>query len=417
MLDVAALRSEFPALKAGTVFLDNPGGTQVPRRVTEAMTRYLLETNANHGGAFATSRRSDAVVAAARAAAADFLGGVPEEVVFGQNMTSLTFHVSRSLARLVGPGDEVVVTRLDHDANVAPWLLLAADRGATVRWVDFDPEDCTWSVESFAAQLSTRTRIVAVGLASNAVGTVNPVADACRLAREAGALSYVDAVHFAPHGPIDVAALGCDFLACSAYKFFGPHLGILWGRRELLEGLVAYKVRPSSPEPPEKWETGTQSFESIAGAGAALDYLASVGERFGARREGGTVGPSGRRPTFGAAMESIHAYEATLTRALHEGLATVPGLRVRGIGDPDAFGRRVPTFSFTLEGHAPRAVCEALDRDGIAAWDGNYYALEALERLGLEGTGGMVRVGAVHYNTLDDVDLLVSSLRRIASSR
>lgn len=415
MLDVAALRSEFPAFQTGTVFLDHPGGTQVPRRVTEAISRYLLETNANHGGAFGTSRRSDAAVAAAREAVADFLNAAPAEVVFGANMTSLTFHVSRSLARLVGPGDEVVVTRLDHDANVAPWLLLAEDRGAVVRWVDFDAADCTWSPAALAEVLSSRTRIVAVGMASNAVGTVNPVKEACRLAREAGAFSYVDAVHWAPHGPIDVADLGCDFLSCSAYKFFGPHLGILYGRHRLLEELAAYKVRPSSPEPPEKWETGTPSFEAIAGTGAALDYLASIGERYAQAETAGLAGRyAGRRLVLKAAMEAVRAAEAELTRALHAELSTVPGLHVRGVVDPAAFDRRVPTFAFTLEGLAPRQVCEGLDREGITAWDGNYYALAAMERLGLEGKGGMVRVGAVHLNTLAEIGRLGDALRRLA---
>ncbi len=412
MLDVAAVRAQFPALASGTAFFDNPGGTQVPRRVPEAMARYLLESNANHGGAFETSRRSDAALAEARGAFAAFLGAASsDEIVFGPNMTTLTFHVARSLARTLQPGDEVVVTRLDHDANVAPWLGIAQERGARVRWVDVSVPGCAWSPADLAAVLSSRTRIVAVGLASNAVGTVNPVREAARLAREAGALTYVDAVHWAPHGPTDVAELGCDFLACSAYKFFGPHLGILWGKAEHLERLTAEKVRPSPSEPPDKWETGTPSFEAIAGARAALDYLAWIGATFG---EPAARGAGGLRGDLAAGMAAIRAHEKGLSRALLEGLTAIKGLDLRGSSDPAGLDGRVPTFAFTLEGISPRDVCERLDREGVAAWDGNYYALALMERLGLEGKGGMVRVGAVHYNDLADVERLLSALRSFA---
>jgi cysteine desulfurase family protein (TIGR01976 family) len=330
-------------------------------------------------------------------------------------MTTLTFHVSRSLARLLSPGDEVVVTRLDHDANVAPWLLIAEERGAVVRWVDVDSADCTWTLESLRAAVSSRTKLVAVGWASNAAGTVNEVAGACRIAREAGALSYVDAVHWAPHGPIDVQAVGCDFLVCSAYKFFGPHLGLLWGRYELLDSLTAYKVRPAGNLPPDKFETGTQSFEAISGMLGAVEYLAWIGETFGTPfRERLASRFSGRRLALKAGMEAIREQEAALAAGLADRLGAIRGLSVRGITDRARFGSRVPTFSFTLEGHTPRQVCEELDRDGIAAWDGNYYALALSEQLGLETSGGMVRVGAVHYNTLGDLDRLARSLGRIA---
>lgn len=412
MLDLDAIRSRFPALSSGDVILDNPGGTQVPRAVTDRIVRYLHETNANHGGAFAASRASDEVVAEARSAVADFLGAArSEEVAFGPNMTTLTFQVARSLSRDWKPGDEVVLTRLDHDANVSPWLLAAADRGATVRWLDFDPDDCTWDVEGLRSLLSERTRLVAVGWASNSVGTVTDVARAAQAAHAAGALLYVDAVHYAPHGPIDVASAGADFLACSAYKFFGPHLGILWGRHELLARTFAYKVRPAGDAPPDRWETGTQSFEAIAGTLGALEYLEWVGESFGA---GDAPLPAGRRSALKSAMGAIRAYEATLSRAFLEALSDVPGLAIRGITDLLRFDDRVPTFSFTLEGHHPRAIAAELDRRGFRVWDGNYYAVGVTEKLGLEEKGGMVRVGAVHYNTAEEIRRLGEALREIA---
>lgn len=416
MLDLEAVRAQFPALASGDVILDNPGGTQVPRAVTDRIVRYLHQTNANHGGAFPTSRASDAVVAEGRAAVADFLGAArPEEVVFGPNMTTLTFAMARSLSRSWKPGDEVVLTRLDHDANVSPWLLAAADRGATVRWLDFDPADCTWSVDDLRALLTERTKLVAIGWASNSVGTVNDVAAAATAAHEAGALVYVDAVHYAPHGPIDVAEAGIDFLACSAYKFFGPHLGILWGRHELLERTFAYKVRPAGDAPPDRWETGTQSFEAVAGTLGALEYLAGVGERSGEPfRAALAARYEGRRLALKAALAAIHAYEETLSRALVRALAVVPGLSIRGITDPIRFGARVPTFSFTLDGRHPREVAEELGRRGFRVWDGNYYAVGVTERLGLEASGGMVRVGAVHYNTDEEIRRLGAALRDLA---
>lgn len=415
MLDLEAIRAKFPALAAGDVVFDNPGGTQVPREVTDRIVRYLHETNANHGGGFPTSRASDAVVAEGRAAVADFLGASrPEEVAFGPNMTTLTFAMARSLSRAWQPGDEVVLTRLDHDANVSPWLLAAEEKGATVRWLDFDPADCTWSVEELRKLLSERTKLVAIGWASNSVGTVNDVAGAAKAAHEAGALVYVDAVHYAPHGPIDVAATGIDFLACSAYKFFGPHLGILWGRYELLESAFAYKVRPAHDAPPDRWETGTQSFEAVAGTLGALEYLAWVGERSGGPHRAALAGRyAGRRLVLKSAMAAIHAYEARLSRALLEALADVPGLTIRGVADPARFAARVPTFSFTLEGRHPRGVAEELGRRGFRVWDGNYYAVGVTQRLGLEPAGGMVRIGPVHYNTVEEVRRLGAALREL----
>ncbi|MBP7688811.1 MAG: cysteine desulfurase-like protein [Thermoflexales bacterium] len=402
MFDLNQIRSQFPALASGAIFLDNPGGTQMAQQSLKRMTNYLTRTNANHEGAFKTSRESDAVVDASRAAVADFLNARrPEEIVFGQNMTSLTLHMSRSLARTLNVGDEIVVTRLDHDANIAPWMLIAEDRGCTLKWVDFDLEDCTWSVDALKQQLTSKTKLVAIGYASNAVGTINPVADAVKAAHEVGALVYIDAVQYAPHGPIDVQALDCDFLACSAYKFFGPHTGILYGKYELLDQLKAYKVRPAHNEPPHKFETGTQSFESIAAVLGALEYFESLGA-------GAT-----RRQRLVAAMTAMKEYEKALSRALIEGLSSINGLHIWGITDFDQLDRRVPTVSFTLEGWAPRDVAAELDKHGIYVWDGNYYALAVMDRLGLEDKGGMVRVGAAHYNTLEEINKLVEVVRTL----
>jgi cysteine desulfurase family protein (TIGR01976 family) len=408
VIDPIAVRTHFPALECGTVFFDNPGGTQICREALDRMRDYLVTMNANHGGAFGASRASDASVLAARAAVADLLGAArPGEIVFGQNMTSLTMHLSRSIARDLHEGDEIVVTRLDHDANVAPWLLIARDCGCNVRWVDFDPAACAWTADDVCRQISRQTRLVAVGYASNAVGTVNPVAEAAAAAHDVGALCFVDAVHYVPHGPIDIDALGCDFLACSAYKFFGPHTGILYGRYEVLESLTPYKVRPAANTSPDRWETGTQSFESLAGVRGAIEYLQWLGQA-----AGGAAAGASRRAQLVAAMQAVRSAEAATSEALAQGLRTVPGLRLYG---PEDHAARVPTFAFTLKGLSPRQVCEELDREHIAAWHGNYYALEVTTRLGLEASGGMVRVGAVHYNTPAEVDLLVAALRRISS--
>jgi cysteine desulfurase family protein (TIGR01976 family) len=402
MLDLNLVRSQFPALASGAIYLDNPGGTQMVQQSLKRLTDYLVNNNANHEGAFKTSRESDAIVDESRAAVADFLNArCPEEIVFGQNMTSLTLHMSRSLARTLNAGDEIVVTRLDHDANIAPWMLIAEDRGCTLKWVDFDPEDCTWNVEALKQQLSTKTKLVAIGYASNAVGTINPVADAVKAAHAVGALVYVDAVQYAPHGPIDVQALDCDFLACSAYKFFGPHTGILYGKYDLLDQLKAYKVRPAHNEPPHKFETGTQSFESIAAVHGALEYFESLG-----------TGET-RRQRLVSALMAIKNYEKSLSRALIEGLSSIKGVHVWGITDFNQLDRRVPTVSFTLDGWAPRDVAAELDKHAIYVWDGNYYALAVMDRLGLEDKGGMVRVGAAHYNTLEEVAKLVEAVRAL----
>lgn len=417
--DLSPVRSQFPALSredAGrpAVFFDGPGGTQVPQRVIDAMSRYLAHTNANHGGAFRTSRESDAILHAAHQAMADFLNAASaDEIIFGPNMTTLTFALSRAIGRELRPGDEIVITRLDHDANRAPWQALA-ERGAVIKEVDFDPADCTLRLDDLARQLTPRTRLVAVGYASNAVGTINPIARLAEMAHSVGAWLWVDAVHYAPHGPIDVQALGCDFLVCSPYKFFGPHSGVAWGRYELLERLHAYKVRPAGNRSPDKFETGTQSHEAQAGVVAAIEYLAELGEEFGARFADRFPGFTGRRLALKQAMAAIQTYERPLFAHFVAGLLAIPGLSFYGIRDFDRFDQRTPTAAFRLAGHTPRAVAEHLARRGIYVWDGNFYALAVTERLGLEETGGFVRAGLAHYNTREEVDYCLACLRELA---
>jgi cysteine desulfurase family protein (TIGR01976 family) len=414
-IDPRLTRAEFPALSAERVFFDNPGGTQVPRRVINRMVDYLKTTNANHGGAFPTSIASDEILEEAHRAVADLLNAEdPREIVFGPNMTTLTLGLSRTLAREFEPGDEIVVTRLDHDANISPWLLVAEDRGCTIRWLDFDVEDCTLRLERMADLLNEHTKLVAFGYASNAVGTINPAADIIRLAHECGALCYVDAVQYAPHGPIDVKALEADFLVVSAYKFFGPHVGALYGKYELLDRLRPYKVRPAPNDPPGKFETGTQNHEGLAGTLGAIEYLAKLGEDYGKEHMPALASTySGRRLQLKAAMASIQAHEISLSRELIRTLQAQPGVRIWGITDEGELHKRVPTVSFTHERHSPRHIAERLGQKGIYVWDGNYYALAVTERLGLEESGGMVRVGAAHYNTLDEVRRLGEALREI----
>ncbi|HEY5269956.1 MAG TPA: cysteine desulfurase-like protein [Anaerolineales bacterium] len=411
------VREQFPSLNRPAIFFDNPGGTQISRQSAGRIQRYLMECNANHGGAFATSVQSDAILSEAHAAMADFLNAArPEEIIFGNNMTSLTLHISRSLVQTLNPGDEIVLTHLDHDANVSPWLLAAGDRGCRVTWIDFDVEDCTLKMNEFEHALERRPKLVAFGYASNAVGTINPVREITQMAHAVGALVYVDAVQFAPHGPIDVQDLGVDFLVCSSYKYFGPHAGALYGRYELLDELKAYKVRPAPDSLPGKFETGTQNHEGIAGVLGALEYFEWLGKTFGGAQTEGLRerGYTGRKLELKKAMTALRAYEFELSRALLSVLEQIPGLRLYGLADPHKLDQRVPTFSFTLEGKHPRSVAEALAKENIYVWDGNYYALEVTTRLGLEESGGMVRVGAVHYNTLDEVVRLGEVLKKIA---
>jgi cysteine desulfurase family protein (TIGR01976 family) len=409
--DVAALRAQFPALSLEhdgrpLVFFDGPGGTQVPQGVIDAVVRYYRTSNANAGGAFSTSRRSDEIAADAHLAAADMLGAAdPDEIKFGANMTSLTFHVGRSIAATMAPGDEIVVTGLDHHANVDPWLGAARDRGLVVRTWEPRLDDCTLDPADLDALLGPRTRLVAFGWASNAVGTINAVAEIVARAHAAGAWTYVDAVHAAPHLPIDVRAIGTDFLACSAYKFFGPHAGVLYGRAEVLDALPSYKLRPAH----DRFETGTANFEGLAGVAAAVEYLADVGRRFGSAADGATRGDAVR-----AGMTAIRAWEMALYERLADGLEAIPGARLHGITDRARFGERTPTAALTLAGHAPRTIAEALGDEGIAVWDGDFYALGLIERLGLAEQGGVVRIGLTHYNTPDEIDRVVGAISRIA---
>jgi cysteine desulfurase family protein (TIGR01976 family) len=401
----ASIRDQFPALRRDAAFLDGAAGSQVPRSVIDAISSYYVNHNANHGGCFATSRESDAVVDEARGACADLVG-TPDDgcIVFGANMTTLTFALSRAIAAEWKPGDEVIVTRLDHDANVSPWVRAAADRGATVRHVNIHPEDCTLDLEDFRKKLSGRTRLVAVGCASNAVGTRNPFPEMIRLAHEAGARVFLDAVHHAPHLLMDVAAWDCDFLCCSAYKFFGPHVGVLYGKRELLQELPAYKVRPCPDTIPDRWMTGTQNFAAIAGVGAAIEYLAKIGRTLGET--------DGRRACLVRALAAIEKYERDAGGKLLAGLASVPGVKVWGITDANRLAERVPTVSFTHARHRPQEVVRHLDSRGVFAWHGNYYALPLTESLGVE-PDGMVRVGLLHYNTSAEIERLVRALNEI----
>jgi len=414
MKDLAAhVRSQFPALASGAVFFDGPGGTQVPQAVIDAVAAYFREANANEHGLFATSRRSDEIIAAGRSAMADFFNArSADEIVFGANMTTLTFHLSRSLGQLLQPGDEVVVTRLDHDANIAPWLYLQ-EKGAVIRWLEFHPEDCTLDLGGLERLLNKKTRIVAVGCASNAFGTINDVSRIIAAARQVGALTFVDAVHYAPHRPIDVQLLGCDFLACSPYKFYGPHSGVLFGRREVLESLRATKVRPSAAAIPDCFETGTKNHEAIAGIAAAVDYLAAIGRDLGAA-SGFDRYETGRRRWLKQAMAVIMEHESLLFTRLLAGLQEIPGLRLLGISDPTRLSERTPTACFTLTGLSPAKIAETLGQENIQVWDGDYYAWEAMNFLGLGPTGGAVRAGLCMYNTEGEVDRFLEALSRIA---
>ncbi len=409
--DVEALRRRFPALAIEqdgrpVALFDGPGGTQVPDTVIEAVARYYRESNANSGGSFLTSERSDAISAEAHEAAADMIGaGDAHEITFGPNMTTLTFHLSRSIAAALEPGDEIVLTGLDHHANVDPWLGIARDRGLGVRTWEPRLDDCTLRLEDLEPLLGPRTRLVCVGWASNAVGTINPVAEIVARAHDAGAWTFLDAVHAAPHLPIDVKAIGTDFLACSAYKFFGPHQGILYGRSDILDALPTYKLEPAH----HRFETGTQSFEGQAGTLAAIEYLASVGVDHGSAQAA-----DGRRERVRAGMSAIRGYEMALYERLAAGLEQIPGLRLHGITDRAQFDSRTPTAAVTVDGMAPGAIAEALGRQGIAVWAGDFYATGLIRRLGLEGHGGVLRIGLTHYNTAEEVDRLVGALASVA---
>jgi cysteine desulfurase family protein (TIGR01976 family) len=413
-LDPSALRLRFPALaRAGedgrpVVYADAPGGSQVPQTVVDAIADHLRRGISNTHGAFAASEETDALIADARRAAADITGADPGEIVFGPNSTTLLLHLSRSFGRTLRPGDEVVVTTLDHDANVRPWVLAAEDAGATVRWVDVRDDDVTLDLDSFDAALNDKTRLVAFTLASNAVGTIPPAAELIRRVHAVGALAAVDGVHFAQHRALDLHALDADILACSPYKFFGPHLGVLSVRRELLDTWTPYKLRPAPDEAPDRWETGTQNHEGLAGLIAAVDYLADVGRIYG------DPAGAGRRDGVVAGFDAIGAHERELAARFLRGASGIPDLRLWGIADEDRLGERTPTFAVRLGDQEPVKTATELAQRGIYVWDGHYYAITVMERLGLLDSGGAVRIGFCHYHSADDVDRVLEALADLA---
>jgi cysteine desulfurase family protein (TIGR01976 family) len=426
-LDLAWVRSQFPALRREIngyppTFLDGPGGTQVPLCVIDAISGYLGENNANTCGAYATSRNTDLVIADARSAMADFLGCDSDEVVFGPNMTTLTFAMSRAIGRELGPGDEILLTHLDHDANISAWRTLE-ERGVKVQFADIREEDCTLNMEDLASKINSRTKIVAVGYASNAVGTINDVKTIVRLAHDAGAMAYIDAVHYAPHRPIDVRDLDCDFLACSSYKFFGPHMGVLYGKREHLARLQPYKLRANTNAVPQRWEWGTLNHECIAGITACVEYLADLGDRISVSTAPEHVGAgaltrptrasasrTARREAIQLAYRAIRVHERNLATRMLNGLAQIPGLRLYGISDLSRLDSRCPTFAVRIEGYTPLQVATRLGDRGIFTWDGNYFAINLTERLGVEKDGGFLRIGFVHYNTEEEVERVLAEL-------
>ncbi len=412
--DVNEIRSHFPALESGAVFFDGPGGTQVPQETIDAVSHYYQTANANTHGAFITSRRTDETTNSTRHAMADFLNARSEkEIVLGSNMTSLTYSLSRALGRNLSPGDEIIVSRLDHDANIAPWLALE-EMGAVIRWIDINHQDCTLDLASFEKCLSQKTQIVAVGYASNLFGTINDIAHIIEAAHRLQALVYIDAVHYAPHAPIDVQAIDCDFLVCSAYKFFGPHLGILYGKHDILDRLIAYKVRPCADESPDKFETGTQNFEGQAGTTATVDFLASMGDRRETNSETQHAHLKGRRHRLKATMAAIEVYERHLFEFLLQGLQEIPGIRIYGISDYQRFEERVPTLAFRLKGKTPREIARIMALENIYVWDGHCYALEPVRQLGLVEKGGVVRVGLSLYNTIEEVQRFIAVLEQMA---
>ncbi len=419
--DLDTVRSQFPALSIADngvprIYFDNPAGTQVPQSVAEAMSDCLLKTNANLGGYFASSEEAGSVVDAARVAMADFLNAPsPDELVFGHNMTTLTLHISRSLGRLFKPGDEIVLSQMDHDANVWPWVMLARDLDLTIKWMPFNTESFEFDLEVLDDLLSDRTRLLCVGGASNLTGTINDISSICDRARDAGVITYIDAVQSAPHVATDVQEIGCDFLVCSAYKFFGPHQGILWGRREILERLEPYKVRPAPEEIPGCFETGTQSHEDFAGVAAAVDYFAWIGSTMAQDYASRWSHLSGRSQTLHAAMDFLFDYEKSLAEHLINGLNQFDGVTIQGITDDQAMQRRVPTVAFTHDRIGSETIAEALAKKNIFVWSGHNYAIEVAKALGIYETGGAVRVGPVHYNSHAEIDRLLGELEPVLS--
>jgi cysteine desulfurase family protein (TIGR01976 family) len=414
--DLTTIRAQFPALSEtdnglARLYFDNPAGTQVPTRVAEKVLECLLYKSANLGGNFATSHLAEAAVGGARAAMADFLNAPsPDEIIFGQNMTTITLHVSRSIGKHFKAGDEIILSQMDHDANVYPWVLLARDLDLKIRWLPFDPETFEFDLSRLDDLLNDKTRLVCVGGASNLTGTINDIKTISRKARDAGAWSYIDAVQSAPHIATDVQNIGCDFLTCSAYKFFGPHQGVLWGRRDVLEQLEPYKVRPSPAELPWCFETGTQSHEGMAGTAAVVDYFAWIGETMANVSDSAYSHLSSRTGQVHAAMDYLFKYESILARHLIDGLTQIPGVKIQGITSVEAMDRRVPTVAFTHSEHASTFIARELARQNIFVWSGYNYAVEAAKTLGLYGNGGAVRVGPVHYNSIAEIDVLLQAV-------
>ncbi|HZS45667.1 MAG TPA: cysteine desulfurase-like protein [Blastocatellia bacterium] len=418
MMDFSRYRKQFPALQQEIngnkiIRFDNAAGTQVPQIVIDRITDYLSNYNANTEGMFEASIRSDEMLRQVHEALADFLNARSyREIVMGQNMTSLTQMLSRSLGREFREGDEIIVTRMDHDANVSPWLDLR-ERGVAIRFADINPDDVTLDWSSFKSQLSSKTKLVAVTYASNAFGTINDVAEVVRQAHAHGALCLIDAVHYAPHGPIDVQKLDCDFLVCSGYKYFGPHTGILYGKEEQLNKLYAYKVRPQHDDLPDRFEWGTLNHEGLAGLLGAIEYLERIGHDAEEYHADDFKEYSGRRRALKIAMSSIRDYEITLTEHLLNELKGLENVTIYGITDPRRLTDRVPTFAVTVRGKTPREAAGLIAKEGICVWDGNYYALEPMVRLGLEERGGAIRISLVHYNTHEEIDRLIAAMRKL----
>jgi len=417
-LNIKSIREQFPALALkdegkARIYLDNPGGTQVPRQVLERMEHYLIHTNSNHGGPFRTSVESDKVLEDAHQGMADLLNAKSaDEIVFGANMTSLTFMVSRSIGRLLKRGDAILLTRMDHDGNVGPWLHLVEDLGLEVKWLNFNLETYEYDLdEAQSIFKNNNVKLAAINYASNCLGTINNVKALTEMAHQSETLVFVDAVQYVPHGPTDVQDIGCDFLACSPYKFFGPHQGVLWGKTEMLEKLEAYKVRPADNTSPGKFETGTQLHEGQAGTLGVLEYLEWLGETMGAEYNANFPEFSGRRKKLHAAMLAIQNYEQTLSSKLIEGLQNLAGVDVKGISAGKDLARRVPTVSFTVEKQNPEEISNKLAAENIFVWHGHNYALEAIRLMGLEESGGVVRIGPVHYNTLEEIDRTLEVLK------
>ncbi|MER8580108.1 cysteine desulfurase-like protein [Mesorhizobium sp. M1423] len=410
---IDGVRAKFPALSLSDngrrrIYLDNPAGTQVPQAVADAVSRCLLTTNANLGGFFETTVAAQEIVDNAHLAMTDFLGAAsPREIIIGANMTTLTYHMSRTLGRTMKPGDEIILTRMDHEGNVSPWLQLAEDLGLVVRWLPFDQQ--SWQIDeaALAALLSERTRLVALNYASNLTGSINRVKALTGIARQAGALVYIDAVQFAPHGLIDVRDIGCDFLICSAYKFFGPHMGILWGRLDVIDALKPYKCRCSSNALPERFELGTPQIELMAGLSAAVDYFAELGAAAGEQ--------ASRRQKIAKAFEASIAYENPLAQRLIDGLSDIAGLTIHGITDPKRINERVPTVSFTVEGIVPETIVRQMNAENIFLWSGHNYAWEIVHQLGIPAEQGVVRIGIAHYNTSAEIDETLESVHRVVA--